>query len=349
MITQASQIITFEALPVLNLETDADFQLQATASSGLPVTYTYTYTTAVPAALVTEAGFVSLVQSGSIIITASQAGNQNYLPATPVSQELSITSSDASVHSLTIGEEEYLNPGSLITYVIECGADVQSLDVSFITEANALSMMGKNFSIAVPAPGIYRTTFTITSQDGTNTQSYTIEINKRFLFEEIVVQKFNNTLLVNNNPSTNGGYRFVGYRWFKNGQLVGNGQYFSEGDESTDLLDPIASYRVEMILENGDVLSTCTFNIELEATGKIQLAPNPVLAGTSATLFASFDKDELQDMKISILSLQGTLIETFYTSSSKSIVQMPAGIQAGVYVLVCETNKQTQTVQFIVH
>ena len=349
VITQASQIITFEALPVLNLETDADFQLQATASSGLPVTYTYTYTTAVPAALVTEAGFVSLVQSGSIIITASQAGNQNYLPATPVSQELSITSSDASVHSLTIGEEEYLNPGSLITYVIECGTDVQSLDVSFITEANALSMMGKNFSIAVPAPGIYRTTFTITSQDGTNTQSYTIEINKRFLFEEIVVQKFNNTLLVNNNPSTNGGYRFVGYRWFKNGQLVGNGQYFSEGDESTDLLDPIASYRVEMILENGDVLSTCTFNIELEATGKIQLAPNPVLAGTSATLFASFDKDELQDMKISILSLQGTLIETFYTSSSKSIVQMPAGIQAGVYVLVCETNKQTQTVQFIVH
>ncbi len=348
-ITQASQTITFEALPVLNLETDADFQLQATASSGLPVTYTYSYNTDVPAAMVTEGGFVSLVQSGSIIITASQVGNQNYLPATPVSQELNITSSDASVHSLTIGEQEYLNPGSLITYVMECGADVQSLDVSFITEANAQSTMGKNFSIAVPAPGIYRTTFTITSQDGTNTQNYTIEINKRFLFEEIVVQKFNNTLLVNNNPSTNGGYRFVGYRWYKNDLMVGNGQYFSEGDELTDQLDPLASYRVEMILENGDVLSTCAFNIELEATGKIQLAPNPVQANSTATLYADFDADELKDMKISIFSLQGTLIETFYTSSAKSAIQMPAGIQAGVYVLVCKTNKQTQTVQFIVH
>jgi len=348
-ITQASQAITFAALPVLNLESDADFQLQATASSGLPVTYTYSYTTAVPAAMVTEGGFVSLVQSGSIIITASQAGNQNYLPATPVAQELVITSSDASVHSLTIGEQEYLNPGSLITYVIECGADVQSLDISFITEANAQSTLGKNFSVDVPAPGIYRTTFTITSQDGTQTQSFTIEINKRFLFEEIVVQKFNNTLLVNNNPSTNGGYRFVGYRWFKNERMLGNAQYFSEGDESSDRLDPLAAYRVEMILENGDVLSTCTFNIELEATGKIQLAPNPVRAHASTTLYADFDADELKDMKISILSLQGTLIDTFYTSSAESAIQMPAGIQAGVYLLVCETSKQTQTVQFIVH
>ena len=170
-----------------------------------------------------------------------------------------------------------------------------------------------------------------------------------FFFEDIVVQKFNNTLLVNNNPETNGGYRFVSYTWYKNGQIIGDGQYFSEGDAVTDLLDPSANYRVELTTIDGDVLSTCLFHVELKTSGKIYLAPNPVQATGSATLFADFDKEELKDMKVSILSIGGTLIDTFYTSTSRSTIQMPVNIQAGVYLLVCETSKQTQSIQFIVY
>ena len=348
-ITKAPQAISFDALPVVSLETDPDFQLEPTASSGLPVSYSYTYSSNVPAAMVSETGFVSLVQSGTITITASQVGNDNYQPATPVSQQLVVTSADASITRLTIGDREYLNPDELITYVIDCGEDMQTLEVTYDTEANATGNMPKTFSIPVPKPGIYRTTLVVTSQDGTVSRMYRIEIHKRFLFEEIVVQKFNNTLVVNKNPQTNGNYRFTGYRWYKNGRLVGNEQYFSEGDASTDMLDPLASYRVELITAGGDVLSTCEFTIELKASGKIRMAPNPVLATASATLFADFEKEELKDMKISILSLQGTLVDTFYTSASSTTVQMPAGIQAGLYVLVCQTKKQTQTIQFIVY
>ncbi|MEZ7497116.1 T9SS type A sorting domain-containing protein, partial [Leeuwenhoekiella aequorea] len=348
-IEQASQSISFDALPMVSLETDPDFQLEVTASSGLPVSYSYTYSSTVPAAMVSESGFVSLVQSGTITITATQAGNENYQPATPVSQEFIVTSADASITRLTIGDSEYLNPDAIITYVIDCGEDVQTLNVTYETEANATGNMPKTFSVPVPQPGIYRTTLVVSSQDGMVSRTYTIEIHKRFLFGEIVVQKFNNTLVVNNNPQTNGGYRFTGYQWYKNGRRIGNEQYFSEGDFSTDMLDPFASYRVELITAGGDVLSTCAFNIELQASGKIHLAPNPVRATSSATLFAEFDREELKDMKISIHSLQGTLVDTFYTSGSSTTVQMPAGIQAGVYVLVCETKKQTQTIQFIVN
>ena len=348
-ITPASQSINFNPLPVLSLESDADFQLEAEASSGLPIRYTYSYTSNVPAAMVSVDGFVSLVQSGTILITASQDGNENYLPATPVTQELIVNSSDARITSLSIGDIQFNDPDALTVYTLDCDTAVDELEVSYQTEANATSSMPLNFTVDVSRPGVYRYTILITSQDGMSSRSYDIEIYKRFVFEEIVVQKFNNTLLVNNNPDTNGGYRFTDFTWYKNGRVIGNGHYFSEGDESSDLLDPLANYRVELTTTDGDVLSTCTFNIELQTSGKIHLAPNPVEATASATLFADFDQEELKNMKISILSLSGTLIDTFYTSVSKSTIQMPSSIQAGVYLLVCETSKQRQTVQFIVY
>ena len=348
-ITHASQTITFNPLPVLNLESDADFQLLAEASSGLPVTYTYTYISDVPAAMVSADGFVNLVQWGSIIITASQSGNENYSPAESVSQELEITSSNASIRSLFIGDQEYTNPDSQIVYIVDCDETAQDLVVSYETEENANSDFPRSFTVDISKPGIYRYAITITSQDGSTSKNYSIEIHKRFLFEDIIVQKFNNTLLVNNNPATNGGYSFVAFTWYKNGNVVGDLQYFSEGDEASDRLDPLAAYRVELTTEDGDVLSTCTFTVELDISSKIQLAPNPVRANASTTLFANFEKEELSNMKISILSLNGTLIDTFYTSLSKSSIKMPANIQAGMYLLVCETSKQTQTIQFIVH
>ncbi|MFI8379189.1 MBG domain-containing protein [Leeuwenhoekiella sp. NPDC079379] len=349
MITKASQTISFNPLPVLNLGSDDDFQLQAEASSGLPITYTYTFTSDIPAAIVSASGFVNLVQSGSIIITASQSGNENYLPAIAVSRELMVNSASADITSLTIGDEEFTNPDSQIVYTIDCDETAQEFVVSYETEENAKSDFPKSFTVDVSKPGIYRYAITITSQDGSTSKTYSIEIHKRFLFEDIVEQKFNNTLLVNNNPATNGGYRFIAFTWYKNGNVVSNGQYFSEGDEASDRLDPLATYRVELTTEGGDILSTCAFTVELDISSKIRLAPNPVQANASTTLFANFEKEELNKMKISIMSLNGTLIDTFYTNSSKSSIQMPANIQAGVYILVCETSKQTQTIQFIVH
>ena len=348
-IEKAPQEITFPSLDPVSLDSSADFQLEATTSSGLPIIFSYTYSTSVPAALVTPTGFVSLVQSGRISITATQAGNENYLPAAEITQDLVVTSGDARITSLTIGETEYTDPEPLTVHTLDCGYYIDELKISYETEANVTGNMPNTFTLDVSRPGVYHATIVVTSEDGKTSRTYKIEIIKHFFFEDIVVQKFNNTLLVNNNPETNGGYRFVSYTWYKNGQIIGDGQYFSEGDAVTDLLDPSANYRVELTTIDGDVLSTCLFHVELKTSGKIYLAPNPVQATGSATLFADFDKEELKDMKVSILSIGGTLIDTFYTSTSRSTIQMPVNIQAGVYLLVCETSKQTQSIQFIVY
>lgn len=80
-ITQASQTITFNTLSDKTLG-DAPFNLTATASSGLPVSYSSSNTS-----VATILGnTVTIVGTGSAIITASQAGNTNYSAAADVLQ-----------------------------------------------------------------------------------------------------------------------------------------------------------------------------------------------------------------------------------------------------------------------
>lgn len=81
-----SQTITFDSLPVVILGDTAAITLKATASSGLKVTYTISDTTI--ATIVNNNVIVKT--DGTVIITASQAGDSLYQPATPVARTLII-------------------------------------------------------------------------------------------------------------------------------------------------------------------------------------------------------------------------------------------------------------------
>ena len=84
-ISPASQSIVFE--PIAPKEpTDPPFTLLATASSGLPVNFTSSDTTI----LEISGNLATIAGAGTVVITATQPGNQNYLPANPVQQTLLI-------------------------------------------------------------------------------------------------------------------------------------------------------------------------------------------------------------------------------------------------------------------
>jgi hypothetical protein len=85
-ITKANQVITFDPLtsPVLN--TLPPFTLEATSDSDLQVNYTVTSGPAsVSFALLTLSG-----ELGTVTIEATQSGNENYNPATPVSRSFEV-------------------------------------------------------------------------------------------------------------------------------------------------------------------------------------------------------------------------------------------------------------------
>ena len=85
-VNQASQTITFGALANKTI-TDAPYTITATASSGLTVSFSSSNT-----AVATVSGnTITIVGAGTTNITASQAGNTNYLAATNVVQSLTVS------------------------------------------------------------------------------------------------------------------------------------------------------------------------------------------------------------------------------------------------------------------
>jgi hypothetical protein len=95
-VQQASQTITFNALPAKTYG-DAAFNLAATGGgSGNPVTYTSSNTNVATV----SSGTVTIRGAGTTTITANQAGNANYAAASPVSQNLTV---NKALQTLTFG------------------------------------------------------------------------------------------------------------------------------------------------------------------------------------------------------------------------------------------------------
>ncbi|MDT0642193.1 MBG domain-containing protein [Zunongwangia sp. F363] len=348
VINKAVQSISFDDLDNRNLQTDDNFLLNATSSSGLPVTYSYTSENTDPAARVSERGFVRLLAAGTISITATQQGNQNYEAATPVTRTLNILNSTARLNNVVINGTSYSNPSTDIYYLIGCGSDEDQVQIQLEPNRGSSADHAAMFTIETPVPGIYNETIMVTSGDGNASRTYHIKVEKTFDFEDIVVQKFNNVLLVNNNPATNGGYKFESFRWYKNGALIGTGQYFSEGDNAGDALDAQSNYYVEMTTEDGEVLKTCSTVIQLRSSYNVVLSPNPVNAGESLELFADFPKEELATMQLSIHNLNGALIKRMSSNKKITTIELPYNVQVGVYILSIQTSKRSKSLKFIV-
>lgn len=347
-INKASQQITFDTLPTKNIGNENDFQLEAQSNSGLPVYYTFNYTSALAPADVSSAGLVRLLQSGELTITAHQDGNENYLPAATVSQLLIIKSGSASISQITIGNQSFENPQQEITHLLDCGQSNPTIAIQ--TENNSSIVLPANtFTIQTPKVGIYKQDVTVTSQDGTIIKNYVIIVEKRFNFFDIVQQKFNNVLLVNNNSQTNGGYEFVSYQWFKNGQLIGTDQYYSAGDNVTDILDASAAYSVKMTTKDGLVLQTCNAAIQKLNSYQARLYPNPTQAGQAITIDADYPEQELQKMRINIYTISGSLIQTIESSTAKTQIQLPPTLQNGTYIVVLETSSSKKSFKVIVN
>ena len=348
VIKKAVQSIIFEELSDKNLQTDEDFLLHATSTSGLAITYSYTFDDLEPAASVSQRGFVRLLAPGQISITATQDGNQNFESATPVTRILTITSSEAKLDNVLINGITYANPSAEIYHLITCGNYENEVQIQLEPNRGSSADHPEVFTIATPAPGLYTETVTVTSGDGSTSKTYIIQVEKTFNFEDIVVQKFNNVLLVNNNPLTNGGYKFESYKWFKNGTFIGTGQYFSEGDNSSDQLDQGSSYSVEMTTADGEVLRTCPTIIQLRSSYRVLLARNPVNSGDHLELFADFPKEELETMQLSIHTLNGTLLKRMKSNSKTTSIELPLNMESGVYILNCKTSAHSKSLKFIV-
>ncbi|MBZ9632551.1 HYR domain-containing protein [Salegentibacter sp. LM13S] len=347
-VKKAEQAISFDEIEDRNQLAEDNFQLEATASSGLPVIYSYTYESENPAATVGPRGFVRILGAGQVVITATQEGNQNYESAAAVVRTLTINGSEARLNTAVINGVTYSNPTEDIYYLIGCGNSENEVQIQLEQNQGSTIDRDNSFTMTTPTPGIYKETVIVTSEDGNSTRTYNITVEKNFNFEDIVIQKFNNVLLVNNNPDTNGGYKFVSYRWYKDGSVIGKGQYYSVGNNADDQLDANSSYYVVLETEEGEFLRTCTSAIQLRSSLNVALAPNPVSSGGTMELLADFPKEELETMQLSIHNLNGMLIKQMKSNNKSTSITLPYNLQMGVYLLKIETENISKSLKFII-
>ncbi|MEP0480582.1 MAG: hypothetical protein ABJD23_10210, partial [Nonlabens sp.] len=239
------------------------------------------------------------------------------------------------------------NPASEIYYLIDCGSGTDSVEVNLSNSDGATFTPGATFDIATPRPGIYTQEVTVTADNGRNTRSYIITVERRFEFNEIVEQKYNNTLVVNNNFDNNGGYNFVSYEWFKNGTLVSTEQFFSEGDNASDLLDPTATYSVRMTTDAGEVLQTCVSSVSLGNTFSLTVIENPVIQGRLLQVRADYPAAELDHAMYQIYSAHGQFIKAVSVQGLESQIRLSESLPVGLYRLVLITSQRTESVNFI--
>ena len=294
---------------------------------------------------ITNDATLPITTPGTTVVTWTyDDGNGNTSTQT---QNVIILSDNPDLDSITINSDIFENPEDDIFYVIDCDNDVDFVEVELTSSNNATFDPAMTFIIETPRPGIYTQEVIVTAENGINTRVYNITVERRFSFNDIVEQKYNNTLIVNNNFNNNGGYEFVAYEWFKNGALVSTEQFFSEGDNVTDLLDPSASYSVRVTTAQGEVINTCIGTIELTSSFSLRILENPVAQGRQLNVRADFPAVELENATYQIYSSSGQFVMSVPVQGIDSSIELPGTLSTGIYRLLLVTSQRTEVANFI--
>ncbi len=108
-VTKAGQRLTFESLPGKTFG-DAPFALSATATSGLAVAFS----SSDPAVAAVSGNTLTIAGAGTVTITASQAGNDNYGPAASVSRSFTVAKANQAIAFAALpGKKETDEPFTL--------------------------------------------------------------------------------------------------------------------------------------------------------------------------------------------------------------------------------------------
>ena len=114
-----AQVITFNAPPSLPF-LSPPFQLSATATSGLPVAYVSN----TPPVCTVSGSTVTIVAAGTCSVTANQAGDATYTPASPQTQSFTVTPASQSISLSTLDSVAFISPPLSVSATASSGLPV---------------------------------------------------------------------------------------------------------------------------------------------------------------------------------------------------------------------------------
>jgi len=164
-ISVGTQTITFPAIPTSVVYGATPVTLTATASSGLAVTYSVTGPASLAGSVLTYTG------AGTVVVTASQAGNSTYGAATPVSQTVTVAKAPltVTVNSFTRG---YGVANPTLTGTLSGVVNGDNITVTYATTATITSDPGSYpITATLVDPGGRLANYNVTNTAGTLTVS----------------------------------------------------------------------------------------------------------------------------------------------------------------------------------
>jgi hypothetical protein len=171
----------------------------------------------------------------------------------------------------------------------------------------------------------------------------------------VIVQKRNNTLVIDNNPETNGGFNFVYYHWFRNDEMVhrgalgtGLGGVFNVGRGA---LCPFDTYHAILRDQYGVEHRTCPFNPTIFVTNTNIIAyPNPAPASQSLVVIdvETDDEELLINGTIIVYNILGIRVAQTRTNGHRlTPVQLPPA--TGTYLFHFISGDVQEVIRVVVH
>jgi hypothetical protein len=193
-VTRAPQSISFSVLPDRILGDGAITVSAIGGGSGNPVTFA-----AGPATVCTSGGtngaFITLVGAGTCTVTASQAGNQSYLDATPVAQSFRVapfqlalsmspttaTAGQKVTASFTLGNHTGVarTVSGTVTLAYTGSSGTKSITVPFRLTLAPGQTLSRSVTFTIPSwcpRGTYTVTVKATDGDGTASSSASLTV-----------------------------------------------------------------------------------------------------------------------------------------------------------------------------
>ncbi len=167
--------------------------------------------------------------------------------------------------------------------------------------------------------------------------SYTLSIEKKFNFKDLVSVRWNNTLTVQNTPQTHG-FEFTAFQWFENGETIPGAmhQTYSAG-KNGERLSETSSYHVEVTDKvTNKTLRTWPSKVEL-TSAMISAYPNPVKEGQNLTISANLTTEQANGAKVSVYNTAGSYIGSYNITDNVTTVPMPT--LSGAYIVTLQNNK----------
>jgi hypothetical protein len=172
----------------------------------------------------------------------------------------------------------------------------------------------------------------------------------------LIMQKRNNTLVVNNNEASNGGYNFTHYKWYRN-----NDELIHEGTVGAGLggiyntgkvnLDPHDAYHVVVIDQFGNEHHSCVYNPTIfDHVTKIIAYPNPAPINNSLVAVDVETDDEkiLEHGIITVYNTLGQRIGEGVPTNGHRITQVQLPSVKGMYLLKFVSEDVEKTVRIVV-